>query len=69
VSDVRAAQQLSVLGSLPLIAVTSLIAFDVIHPTLGLALALGAGLIVIDRLGWRVVSAMFDRERLITSTR
>ena len=69
VSDVRAAQQLSVLGSLPLIAVTSLIAFDVIHPTLGLALALGTGLIVIDRLGWRVVSAMFDRERLITSTR
>jgi ABC-type transport system involved in multi-copper enzyme maturation permease subunit len=68
-SDVRAAQQLSVLGSLPLIAVTSLIAFNVIHPTLRLAVVLGVGLLVIDRLGWRVVSAMFDRERLISGTR
>jgi hypothetical protein len=52
--------------------VTTLIAFNalnVIHPTLGLALRLGAGLLLIDRLGWRVVSAMFDRERLITGTR
>jgi hypothetical protein len=38
-------------------------------PTLGLALAFGAGLLVIDRLGWRIVSAMFDRERLIAGTR
>jgi ABC-type Na+ efflux pump permease subunit len=68
-SDVRAAQQLSVLSSLPLIAVTTLIAFNVIHPTLGLALGLGAALLLIDRLGWRLVSAMFDRERLITGTR
>lgn len=68
-SDIRAAQQLSVLGNLPLVAVTTLLAFNVIHPSLGLALGLGAGLLVIDRLGWRVVSAMFDRERLITGTR
>jgi ABC-2 type transport system permease protein len=68
-SDIRAAQQLSVLANLPLVAVTTLIAFNVIHPTLGLALGCAAALIVIDRVGWRVVSAMFDRERLVTGTR
>jgi ABC-2 type transport system permease protein len=49
--------------------VTSLIAFDVIHATLALALVLGAVLIVADAAGWRIVSPMFDRERLITGTR
>ncbi len=68
-SDIRAAQQLSVLANLPLIAVSTLVAFNVIHATLGLALGLGAALLLVDRLGWRAVSAMFDRERLITSTR
>lgn len=68
-SDVRAAQQLSVLGNLPLVIVSSLIAFNTLHATLGLALAFGGALLVVDRLGWRVVSALFDRERLITGTR
>jgi ABC-type Na+ efflux pump permease subunit len=68
-SDIRAAQQLSVLSNLPLVALSTLVAFNAIQPTLGLALAFGGALIVVDRLGWRVVSAMFDRERLITSTR
>jgi ABC-2 type transport system permease protein len=68
-SDVRAAQQLSVLSSVPLVALSSLVAFNAIHPNLGVALAFGGGLLVIDRLGWRIVSSMFDRERLITSTR
>jgi ABC-2 type transport system permease protein len=68
-SDIRAAQQLSVLANLPLVALTSLIAFNVIQATLGLALGLGGALLVIDRWGWRIVSAMFDRERLITGSR
>lgn len=68
-SDVRVAQQLSVLGSLPVVAVTSLIAFDVIHVTLGLALGLGAVLLLADALGWRIVSPMFDRERLVTGSK
>ena len=68
-SDIRVAQQLSLLGSLPLVAVTSLIAFDVIHASLGLALGLAVLLLVVDGLGWRIVAAMFDRERLITGTR
>jgi ABC-type transport system involved in multi-copper enzyme maturation permease subunit len=68
-SDVRVAQQLSLLGNLPFVVVTSLIAFDVIPATLGLFLGLGSLLLVLDGLGWRLVSATFDRERLITGMR
>jgi ABC-type Na+ efflux pump permease subunit len=68
-SDFRAAQQLSTLASLPSVIVIALVSFDVIHATLHLALGLGLLLLVLDRLGWRVVSALFDRERLVTGTR
>ena len=68
-SDVRVAQQLSVLASLPTLALTTLIAFNVIHATLGLAVGLGVALLLANRLGWRLVSALFDRERLIASVR
>ncbi|MBV8990520.1 MAG: ABC transporter permease subunit [Solirubrobacterales bacterium] len=68
-SDIRPAQQLSVLGNLPVVALTTLVAFNVIHATLALAVGLGAALLVVDRFGWRIVSAMFDRERLITGMR
>ena len=68
-SDIRVAQQLSTLASLPTVAVTTLIALGVIHATAGLAVALGAALLIANRLGWRVVSAMFDRERLVTGSR
>ncbi len=68
-NDIRVAQQLALLASLPSVAVTTLIAFNVIQATLGLALGLAAALLVLNGLGWRIVSAMFDRERLITGTR
>jgi ABC-2 type transport system permease protein len=68
-SDIRVAQQLSLLASLPTVALTTLVALDVIHATLGLAVGLGAALLLANRLGWRVVSALFDRERLIASTK
>jgi ABC-2 type transport system permease protein len=67
-SDVRVAQQLSLLANLPVVLVTSLIAFDVIHPTLGLAAGCGVVLLIADAMGWRIVAPMFDRERLITVT-
>jgi hypothetical protein len=31
-------------------------------------LGLGAALLLVDALGWRVVSVLFDRERLVTGT-
>jgi ABC-2 type transport system permease protein len=68
-NDVRTAQQLATLASLPTIAVTTLIAYKVIPATREVAFAFGLALIIIDRLGWRVTSAAFDRERLITSTK
>jgi ABC-type Na+ efflux pump permease subunit len=68
-SDIRAAQQLSIFASLPPLAIIALMQFKVITPSTGLALALAAALLIVDGLGWRVVAAIFDRERLITGAR
>jgi hypothetical protein len=56
------------LASLPAVAVTTLIALNMIPGTLGLAVGGAALLLVLDGLGWRITSAAFDRERLITGT-
>jgi ABC-type Na+ efflux pump permease subunit len=66
--DVRVAQQLSVLGTLPLLAIVALISLNVITVSAGLAIGLAAALLAIDLLAWRVVATIFDRERLITGT-
>jgi ABC-2 type transport system permease protein len=68
-SEIRVAQQLGLLANLPSVAVTTLLALNVIHPTLALAIGAAALLLVLNRLGWRVTAALFDRERLITGTR
>lgn len=68
-NDVRVAQQLSVLSSLPPLALTALLTLNVIPATVTVGLIIAAGLVLIDLLGWRIVAGMFDRERLITSTR
>lgn len=68
-SDARVAQQLSLLAVIPLVLVTSLIAFDRITLTPGLAVGLTVALVVADVMGWRIVAPMFDRERLVTGTR
>ncbi len=65
-TDVRAAQQLSVLGSVPPLAVLALMSLNVITVTAPLAIVLAAALLVVDLLAWRVVAAMFDPERLLT---
>lgn len=68
-SEVRVAQQLGLLANLPSVAMTTLLAYNVIHPTLAIAIGGAFLLLVLNRLGWRATSAMFDRERLITGTR
>ena len=68
-SDIRVAQQLGTLASLPPLAPAVLISSNVIPGTLGVALAVAGGLLVIDTFGWRVISGLFDRERLITGSR
>ena len=64
--DVRVAQQIATFASFPPVAVTALMSFGVIPQSLAVALGLAAGLVLVDSLGWRAVSAMFDRERLVT---
>jgi ABC-type Na+ efflux pump permease subunit len=68
-TDTRVAQQLSILASLPPVAVTALMSFDVISPTLAVAAALAGGLLIIDVLACFAVAQTFDRERLITGTK
>lgn len=65
-TDVRAAQQLSMLASLPPLVIVALIALNVITVSTTVALGLAAALLAFDLLAWRVVAAMFDRERLLT---
>jgi ABC-type transport system involved in multi-copper enzyme maturation permease subunit len=66
VSDVRVAQQLATIAGLPLLGFTSLVTFQVITPSVPLAVGLAVALLAVDLAAWRVVSRLFDRERLIT---
>lgn len=68
-SDVRVAQQLGALVSLPPVFVVVLIALNVIPVTPALAVGAAVILIALDVLGWRITSRLFDRERLITGTK
>jgi ABC-type transport system involved in multi-copper enzyme maturation permease subunit len=69
VTDTRVAQQLTVLGSLPPVAVAALMSFQVISPTFDLIAALAGGLLAVDCAACLVVARLFDRERLITGAR
>ncbi len=68
-SDVRVAQQLGSLVSLPPLAMAVLVSFYVVHPTPALVLGLAAVLVAADGLGWKAMLAMFNRERLLTGTK
>ena len=68
-TDVRAAQQLSVLGSFPPLIIVALMSLNVISESDALSIGLAAALLAFDLLAWRVVAAMFDRERLVTGRR
>jgi ABC-type Na+ efflux pump permease subunit len=68
-TDVRAAQQLSVLGSFPPLIIVALMSLNVITESTALAIGLGAALLAFDLLAWRVVARMFDRERLVIGSR
>jgi ABC-type Na+ efflux pump permease subunit len=65
-SDVRVAQQLGTLASLPALVFPLLMSLQVFKPTVSVAIVIALGLAAIDVAAWRVVSKMFDRERLIT---
>ena len=66
-SDVRAAQQLGMVASVaPLVVIGLLSWAGVIQQAI---LVLAAALLLIDLLGWRIVSVIFDRERLVTGAK
>ena len=67
--DVRVAQQLATLAGLPLLGFTSLISFQLITPSVPLAIGLALALLTADIVAWRVVSRLFDPERLIAGPR
>jgi ABC-2 type transport system permease protein len=68
-SEIRVAQQLGVVASIPSALVTALIAYNVIQVTPGLVTFFAVLLLVLDVIGYRLVSRLFDRERLMTGTR
>jgi ABC-type Na+ efflux pump permease subunit len=65
-SDVRVAQQLGTLASLPALVFPLLMSLQIFKPTVTVAIVIAVVLAVIDVGAWRIVSKMFDRERLIT---
>jgi hypothetical protein len=65
-TEVRVAQQLGMLASFPVIGVIVLLISGVIHANFSSAIEFGAGLFIIDLIALRLVSKMFDRERLVT---
>jgi ABC-2 type transport system permease protein len=69
VSEVRVAQQLGVIASIPSAVVTAFIAYDVIQITPALVIFFAVLLLILDVVGYRFVSALFDRERLMTGSR
>jgi len=68
-TDVRVAQQLGTLSSIPPLAVVALVSFNVFTPSVTLAVVFALVLLVADVILFRIVSALFDRERLITGAR
>jgi ABC-2 type transport system permease protein len=68
-NDIRVAQQFAMLASLPSIAVTTLVALNVIKVSLVAGLVAAATLLLLNGIGWRIASAMFDHERLIIGTK
>jgi ABC-type transport system involved in multi-copper enzyme maturation permease subunit len=68
-NDVRVAQQLGTVASFPPLAVIALLAVGVIHPTFKVAALFAFGLFVLDTRALRIVSKMFDRERLVTGSK
>jgi ABC-type Na+ efflux pump permease subunit len=68
-SDLRVAQQLGMLANIPSVIVTALVAYNVIHASFGLAIGAAALLLLLVGFGWRIASAVLDRERLIAGAR
>ena len=65
-TDVRVAQQVGGLAMLPVIGLIAVFSFDLLAPTASWFLGAAAVVAVIDVAAWRGVTAVFDRERVLT---
>jgi ABC-type Na+ efflux pump permease subunit len=68
-NEVRVAQQLGMLGGLPAVAIVLLIAVGTIQPTLQFGFEFAIVLLGIDVAALRIVSRLFNRERLVTGSK
>jgi ABC-type Na+ efflux pump permease subunit len=68
-NEVRVAQQLGTIASLPPLGVVILMVTGVITPTFRVAIVFAIVLLVVDLQALRFVSRMFDRERLVTGAK
>jgi ABC-type Na+ efflux pump permease subunit len=68
-SEIRVAQQLGMLATVPLIGLFVLLAVGTIRATFLVAILFAVGLLVIDIRAARIVARMFDRERLVTGAK
>jgi ABC-type Na+ efflux pump permease subunit len=68
-TDVRVAQQLGTLSSIPPLAVAALVSFNVFTPSVTLAVVFALVLLAADVILFGIVASLFDRERLITGAR
>jgi ABC-2 type transport system permease protein len=65
-SDIRVAQQLAALATLPVIGVLALTSYDVIHPSIPVFVGAAVVIAVVDLAGWMLTVRLFDRERVLT---
>ncbi len=68
-SDIRVAQQLGSLASIPPVAAILILAVGVLHPTFSVALVFALVLLAIDVRAIRIVAHMMNRERLVTGAK
>jgi ABC-type Na+ efflux pump permease subunit len=65
-SDVRVAQQLAGLAIIPMFVLAFVLSYNVLSPSIPVYLVSAALLAVVDRVAWRLMARLFDRERLLT---
>ena len=68
-TEIRVAQQLGALASIPPVLLILILAVGVIHPTLAVALIFSIILLGVDVRAIRIVAKMMNRERLVTGSK
>ena len=65
-NTLRVAQQLAGLAALPVMGGLAAVSYGAITPSVRVFAVAGVVIGVVDALGWRGLTRIFDRERLLT---